>query len=249
MVSHLDGWLMIYWLTQTLSAHPDLARAVMPPGLLSVSEQRRCETFTVEKRRRDWLLGRWTAKHLAQAVLGSCAESDLNEIEIATNPNGAPYLADYRDWSLSISHSADRAFCALSDIGSIGVDIERIEARQVAFVEDFFTPAEQIRLTDLPERQRHVAITVIWSAKESGLKTLQCGLTVDSRTMDCRFTWTEDQWKPLEITVDTQRIAEAPNRLYGWWKADATFVYTLAATKQAHPVEVTIPPIMNDGQN
>ena len=60
---------MIHWLLQSTDAHPDLARGHPPVGLLCKLEHARLSNLTIDKRRREWLLGRWTAKQLLQAYL------------------------------------------------------------------------------------------------------------------------------------------------------------------------------------
>lgn len=60
---------MIHWTLQARSQDPDLARGAAPAGLLSAAELERLGQFTAEKRRREWLLGRFTAKRLVQQYL------------------------------------------------------------------------------------------------------------------------------------------------------------------------------------
>jgi 4'-phosphopantetheinyl transferase len=114
---------MIHWLLQSLDSSPEIAGAVAPAGMLCAAEQQRLSTLKVEKRRRDWLLGRWTAKHLVQGYLSQLTGSApmLDEIQIANADDGSPYclLLEADGWaqrlpvSLAISHSHGRAFCAL----------------------------------------------------------------------------------------------------------------------------------------
>lgn len=56
---------MIAWLVQSACDLPALPAAAW----LSPPERERLSSFKVAKRRDDWLLGRWTAKRLAQTVL------------------------------------------------------------------------------------------------------------------------------------------------------------------------------------
>ena len=84
---------MIHWLLQSRDDCPEIARAKAPAGLLCNQEQRRLSTLKIEKRRRDWLLGRWTAKHLVQSFLLATQELTpaLHTIQIATEEDGSPY--------------------------------------------------------------------------------------------------------------------------------------------------------------
>ena len=183
---------MLLHLLQTLTAHPTLAEGIAPPDLLHPSEQAQLDAFRMAKRRRDWLLGRWTAKHLVQQYLVKTLGGEtppLPAILIAADPDGAPYaILDSQSpphllrllaslFSLSISHSGDRAFCALTDGpgATVGADIERIEPRQLGFIEQFFTPAEIAVVHAAPADQRDTLITIIWSAKEAVLKAGRYG--------------------------------------------------------------------------
>lgn len=60
---------MIHWTLQSRSQDPELARGAVPAGLLSAAELERLGQFAAEKRRREWLLGRYTVKRLVQRYL------------------------------------------------------------------------------------------------------------------------------------------------------------------------------------
>ena len=114
---------MIHWLLQSLDNTPEIAGGITPAGMLCDLEQQRLSTLKVEKRRRDWLLGRWTAKHLVQGYLAQSVGTtpELDEIQIANADDGSPYClllsssneAQRLPVSLAISHSHGYAFCAL----------------------------------------------------------------------------------------------------------------------------------------
>ena len=57
---------MIHWLLQSYADCPEVANGQAPLGLLNAAEIERLGQFTVEKRRREWLLGRYTVKQLVQ---------------------------------------------------------------------------------------------------------------------------------------------------------------------------------------
>ena len=58
---------MIYWLTQTLGDIPD------NEDWLGTRERTLKDALRIPKRRADWLLGRWTGKHVAAAYLQETA--------------------------------------------------------------------------------------------------------------------------------------------------------------------------------
>ena len=122
---------MIHWLIQSFDDCPDILRGDVTPAWLGAAEQAR--TFKIEKRRRDWLLGRWTAKHLVQRYLAQTTREtpDLATILIGADADGAPYASCERrgakgeeegrlPLSLSISHSHGTAFCGLIESRRVG---------------------------------------------------------------------------------------------------------------------------------
>ena len=129
---------MIHWLIQSLDDCPDALHASNRLDWLNDEERQRSSSFKVEKRRQEWLLGRWTAKNLVQSVLRETADQEwpLDQIAIAADADGAPYAstlvqrtereetgisdimsagqaAQRLPLSLSISHSHGMAFCAI----------------------------------------------------------------------------------------------------------------------------------------
>lgn len=129
---------MIHWLVQSLDDCPDVVNSSTAPAWLSNVEQAQYSTFKFEKRRRDWLLGRWTAKNLVRQYLATAGEEiHLDAVVIQADADGAPYPScalqgtsprpcpvwegslagggalERLPVSLSISHSNGTAFCGL----------------------------------------------------------------------------------------------------------------------------------------
>jgi 4'-phosphopantetheinyl transferase len=240
---------MVLHLLQTVAAHPALAAGQAPEGLLHPLEAAQLAGLRVVKRRREWLLGRWTAKHLVRMYLahqGEQALPALATVVIRADADGAPYVALASSafgsadglvrlpLSLSISHSGDRAFCALADEArmTVGADIERIEPRQAGFVAQFFTPSEQAAVVQAAADRRETIITAIWSAKEAVLKALRLGLRVDTRRLSCLPTFVPDVEDWWSLTLGVEELPLSPTRrLYGRWRIDEGFVQTLVCAE------------------
>jgi 4'-phosphopantetheinyl transferase len=154
---------------------------------LTPGEQMRVGAFRFEKRRKDWLLGRWTAKIALLGITG-LPDRDIIRFEIASAPDGAPLpRLDGRPFlaRLSLSHSNGRAFSTvLRGTIALGCDIELVEPRSAGFVETYFTATETERVERADPRFRDLLVTMIWSAKESTLKALRTGLQADTRSVE-----------------------------------------------------------------
>jgi 4'-phosphopantetheinyl transferase len=233
--------LEFYWLSRSAAELPGGASDGCLDGLLNAAEQERWRGFVSDKRRGDWLLGRWTAKLLLQSVLAEKTgwRAPLDRLVIAQEESGRPYL-QLSDWPplwqrclicLSISHSAGRAFCALT-IGTgwqVGADIELVAPRRPAFVADYFVPAEQALLATSPPDCRDALTNAIWSGKEAALKMIGLGLRLDSRDVLCLPEpplSAASRWWSMPVHLKSDNGATA-GPLSGWWRLHEDYVYTL----------------------
>jgi len=236
----------VRWLVGLARESPGIA-ADRPPDFLSCLEQQAVARLRFAKRRREWLLGRWTAKQLYLRSREGGQPLPMHAITIANDPDGAPYLLTDGEGriplSLSISHCRDRAFCALgSSFGyAVGADVEHVEPRDPAFVQDFFTADEGALVSDCPAPWRDAVVTVLWSAKEAVLKAARCGLRVDTRRVEIsHLTGLDPSRAPGasygddmpetwgQVQVSTSWPAKA--RVAAWWAAGGGYAYTLAVT-------------------
>lgn len=201
------------------------------------------EGMRFAKRRADWRLGRWTAKRaLASFWNSSASPRALAAIEIRPASTGAPevYLSDSSAAvSISLSHRAGRAMCAVSrSVEALGCDLEIIEPRSDAFVADYFVPQERALISRVSGLDRLELVALLWSAKESALKALRTGLRLDTRSvvvtsMDRSFE--VNGWRGLQI-----RCSEG-NVFKGWWQSAHNIVRTLVADPPPQPPILLVP--------
>jgi 4'-phosphopantetheinyl transferase len=246
--------IVIHWLMQSITAHPDLASGQASPDLLSTEETAYFNGFSVLKRRQDWLLGRWTTKLLLQAIIQqqSGRSIPLHQISILPGKDGAPqasFAAPFADldstFSVSISHSHGSSLCAAVTRPDwpLGADIERIEPRSPSFAADFFTGEEQAQIRDAAPEMKETLVTAVWSGKEAALKAIHEGLRSDTRVVSCHFALPlrsagipasppPGKWKPF--CIEWQREADRRERpeLNGWWMVSERYVLTLATTEK-----------------
>jgi 4'-phosphopantetheinyl transferase len=197
----------VLWLEQTssdLPAHDDW---------LTPRETACLAGLRFPKRRADWRLGRWTAKQAVAAYL----ETDSADIEIfgpaaptcrcLAGPTPAP--------AISITHSQGRAACVVAPASiTIGCDLEMIEPRSTAFLSDYFTENERRVIASDPPALG----TLFWSAKESALKALLAGLTLDTRQVEVT----------ADLAAGTIWVSAPEGRCFrGWWWISDDFMRTV----------------------
>lgn len=226
---------------------------MLPPAgaWLTPAEHSRAEALKYNKRRTDFLLGRWTLKLAVATILGWPDDpASLARIEARTAPGGAPRLhIDGRPAARGISLS-DRAGCAICLVAngavSVGCDVEIVEPRSDAFVRDYLTDAER-RMVAAAGTERHKAANLVWSAKESALKVLGTGLRRDTRSVEVTVREPnppQRTWSPLEVRADDGQV------FAGWWRQSGSFVVTAcwpghgpspAALEAESPIDSMLP--------
>ncbi len=240
--------LKIYWALESSAAHPALTHGLPPAGLLDGVEMETFLRFKVDKRRREWLLGRWTAKRLLHSVLGLNDEASASgrhqmmagarydQIPIRNDAVGRPYTPA-APVTLSLSHSGRRAAAAVVRAVDwpLGIDLEQIAPRPATFEADYLTPAELAQLDEAPAGRRDQWLTIIWSGKEAALKALGLGLSVDTRAVTIGIApGPEDPagtgWHPLTVTCHADRLPRPAPALTGWWRIIESDILTIVCS-------------------
>lgn len=219
----------VHWLMQRVSDLP------VETSWLAEWERGYAADLSHEKRRADWLLGRWTMKRAIVAGWSAPhAAPAAAEIEIRAAADGAPepMLAGRRlPGAISLSHRAGRAVCALAPAGvELGCDLELLEPRSRAFVGDFLSAREARRCARASGPESVVLPNLLWSARESVLKALRLGLTVDTRRVGVHVgeCLDGDDWSPFEAEFRESSMAP-PASFAGWWRRVAGCVVTMAS--------------------
>ncbi len=160
---------------------PDPNFKIMPPlsfgaadfkiPFLSADELRTVNGFKALKKQIEWISGRFALKQLVQKKIAP--DIVLNEIQISYQEKGAPFLNDYPDTPISLSHSGEYTAAALSQNNEItmGIDIEHIKKMPDSFFMNTAFTAKEIRhmLPTPHEMYRH------WTLKEAFLKYIKMG--------------------------------------------------------------------------
>ena len=212
--------------------------ASVPDGTdwMSRRELARLDRLRFTKPRTEYLLRRWSAKRAVAAALDLPSDREsAARIELLNHPSGAPYvLVDGQPAGVDVSLT-DRAGWAVVLVsepgslasGTLGVDLELVEARSAGFVADFLTEAEQRYVSSrgrCGEPGWDMAANLLWSAKEATLKVQRVGLRVDTRTVEVSVNHEQDHegWGPLVVTGGDGTAYP------GWWRRDGRFLLTIA---------------------
>ena len=193
---------------------------------MAAGERDRAAAMAIPWRREDFVLGRWAAKRLLSAVLG-CAPGAAMEIRAA--PSGRPEAfldGQPLRLSLSISHREGLALAAIDDAGGpLGADLEAVEPRSDAFVRDYFTRSE---IAAVAAGERNLLANLIWSAKESALKALGVGLTLDTREVEVELApGSGTGWRAFQV--------HGAAEWGGWWRSDGAHILTLVGATGGEP--------------
>lgn len=202
-------------------------------GVLTTWERSYVATLSVPARRRDFVHGRWVAKCLLAAHLEAAFEQSvgLDAIEVERDADGVPRVHVRAPWlaepafSLSLSHRRGVVLAASMPGREvrIGADVEVIEPRTRALIEDFFV-AEEVAAVDAAAEPGLIANT-IWSSKEAVLKALHLGLSVDTRRVRCsRVPVARTHWQEVGVDCDL----DGAEFLRAWCRRHDDLVLTLA---------------------
>ncbi len=163
----------------SVAAVPETAYSRIMTGSetwLDAAASKRAAALISEKRRREYLLGRYVCKRAAGHVLG---EDDLTRLAIETGVSGQPRLSypASRHPELSIAHCEGGALAIAAASGCpAGVDIEPVIAEhRLSSLRDHVTEADFAALADIGELQTVLA-TRIWTIKEAASKIIGGGL-------------------------------------------------------------------------
>jgi 4'-phosphopantetheinyl transferase len=125
---------------------------------------------------------RYVASHVAlRGILAAYLEAAPASLAFGEGPQGKPFVdapVHGRALRFSLSHSGDVGLVAVSREREVGVDVERVRAREDldGLAARYFSPRERAALAGIAERDRLRAFFEIWTLKEAYLKACGDGL-------------------------------------------------------------------------
>jgi len=209
----------------------DPASARPRRDLLSLDERERADRFRFERDAACFTIAR---AHLRQ-FLGRAVGVPATAIRFRYGVAGKPSLEREGAPSFSVSHSGAFALIALTALGPIGVDVERIGRLAPGDPASYFSDAEVRSWQSLPLDEQPRAFFRGWTRKEAYLKARGDGLGFGLQRFAVsigpdeppRLLWVQGEpdeprrWDLRDLPVDPDYsgaiVAEAPlRRIFGW---------------------------------
>ncbi len=141
--------------------------------------------LTVDKRRHDYLLGRYAAKSAAATWGGF---RDMRTLSIAPGAFSQPVLTASSSPcpGVTLAHGGGVAVAVAHDAGHpMGIDLERLAADKLDTIRSQTTPAE-LALVQKSGVSEPEGLMLLWTAREAVSKALRCGLTCPLRVLAVR---------------------------------------------------------------
>lgn len=155
---------------------------------LCPAELERAARFRFECHRNRFIAGRGLLRALLAFYLGR----DPASLAFAYGPNGKPALADAQEarrLRFNMAHSEDLVLFAVTGLGDVGIDVERVRVLEDAeeLVSRFFSPAEALTFRDLPAAAKPSAFFNLWTRKEAWLKATGQGIANSLHRVEVSF--------------------------------------------------------------
>ena len=174
---------------------------------LSPEEKERAHKFKFEKHRNRYIAGRGALRK----ILGQYLRAEPAELRFVHLENGKPVLAgDFASAGIyfNLSHTEDLALIAVTRIGMVGVDVERVRPiREMdALVARFFSPRENEAFQKVATEVKPAAFFNLWTRKEALLKATGEGITRSLSLVEVSFLPGEPA-RLLAVSGDAEKAA------------------------------------------
>lgn len=146
-----------------------------------VSERKKCQCSRYH-RDIDKILSLY-GELLLRYILGVYYNINEDCVIFDYTKSGKPFFNNLKI-QFNISHSGSVVVCAVSELGDVGVDIEKIEELPESVVEYCFSHKEKQNLNSMSIDTRIGKFYDIWTRKESYLKYKGWGLIDDMKTIN-----------------------------------------------------------------
>jgi len=159
---------------------------------LSVREMDSYLKTSIEKKQKSFVAGRIAGK---LACLKAIKNVNLMDLEIVNDSEGEfkgrPQLFYKQNvlGNISITHSKDLASATFDTEENIGIDLEFVCKRDIAFYKFNFTSKEKDIIGKFNSNDFDKVVTLYWTAKEAMSKAMGIGLRVDARSFEVNISF------------------------------------------------------------
>jgi 4'-phosphopantetheinyl transferase len=173
----MDGKKIDLWL-EPLAAAEDAYQRYWT--LLDEEERAKALRFVQEQHRVRYVISHGKVR----TILARYIDRPPEAIRFAQEAAGKPYLVvdgSPHEVKFNLSHSGDTMLLAVSRHGPVGVDIEEWNHRLdfAAIAKECFAESEQAFWQALPAQEKIDTFFRLWTRKESFVKTVGAGLSLD----------------------------------------------------------------------
>lgn len=161
------------------------------PGLAAILDQ--AESARATRFRSQTHQNRFIAARGAlRSILAKYLDCAPDELQFEYGAKGKPALTDrFAEAGLffNLAHSEDLALVAVTRLGPIGVDVERVRPMADAdqLVSRFFSPRENTRFQQLSSNEKNIAFFNLWTRKEAWLKATGEGIAHSLNRVEVTF--------------------------------------------------------------
>jgi 4'-phosphopantetheinyl transferase len=143
-------------------------------AVLSKEEKERANRFAFPHLRERYMVAHATLRRL----LGDCLGASPRELKFDVADRGKPSLAGM-PVHFNLSHTHDAGLVAVTKLGDVGIDIERIDRKidRQGIADRFFSAVEAAELASLPEPEQAEGFFNLWTRKEAWLKATGVGIS------------------------------------------------------------------------
>jgi 4'-phosphopantetheinyl transferase len=173
---------------------------------LSKEERIRAKKFRFRRHQNRFIARRG----LLRAIVSQYLHIESDELVFEYNRYGKPEVAHQFNRSgihFNLSHSDDMALFAVTFVGPVGIDIERI--RPIKYKEEFLnrfsSPRERELFQNLDSRKKQRAFFYLWTRKEAFLKAIGVGITQLLSQVEVSFQ-SKEPVRFITISGDKKKI-------------------------------------------
>lgn len=113
---------------------------------------------------------------MARRGISLLINKQTSDLVFIQQPNRKPVLMSDKRVDFNISHTRNAILCAISLIGNVGVDIEKISLPNTDIM-DYCFHNEEIEYVVAAEKERAIRFFEVWTRKEAYMKKLGLGIS------------------------------------------------------------------------